>query len=163
MRVAPVIELTDEERKTLTKYSRGRNTPAKVVLRAKLILRAAEGLQNKVIAAELETDPQFVGRWRTRIVEGRLKAIEKDAPRSGRKASQKVVKRILDATTQEKPAGATHWSVRTLAQHLSVIACVDIGSTVMPLPVASNAAIDAKRPCGRSYEGPAISHRCYAP
>lgn len=70
MRVAPVIELAEEERKTLTKYSRGRNTPAKVVLPAKLILRAAEGLQNKVIAAELETDPQFVGRWRTRFVEG---------------------------------------------------------------------------------------------
>lgn len=45
MRVAPVIELTEEERKTLTKYSRGRNTPAKVVLRAKLILRAAEGFR----------------------------------------------------------------------------------------------------------------------
>lgn len=73
-----------------------------------------------MIAAELETDPQFVGRWRTRFVEGRLKAIEKDAPRSGRKSSQRVVKRILDATTREKPAGATHWSVGILTQHLSV-------------------------------------------
>ena len=120
MRVAPAIELTEEERTTLTKYSRGRNTPAKIVLRAKVILRAAEGLQNKVIAAELQTDPQFVCRWRTRFVKGRLKAIEKDAPRSGRKPCQKVVKMVLDATTQEKPAGATHWSVRTLAQHLGV-------------------------------------------
>jgi hypothetical protein len=56
MRVAVAIELTEQERQTLTKYSRGRNTPAKVVLRAKVILRAAGGLQNKVIAAELETD-----------------------------------------------------------------------------------------------------------
>ena len=115
MRVAPVIELAEEERKTLTKYSRGRNTPAKVVLGAKLIVPAAEGFQNKVIAAKLETDPQFVGSWRTRFVEGRLRATEKDAPRSGRKPSQRVVKRILDAATQEKPVGATHWSVRTLA------------------------------------------------
>lgn len=115
MRVAPTIELPEEERKILTKYSRGSNTPAKVVLRAKVILRAAEGLQNKVIAAELESDPQFVGRWRTRFVEGRLKASEKAAPRSGRKPSQKALKMILDATTQEKPSGVKHWSVRTLA------------------------------------------------
>ena len=43
MRVAPAIELTEEERKTLTKYSRGRNMPAKIVLRAMVVLRAAEG------------------------------------------------------------------------------------------------------------------------
>ncbi len=42
MRVAAAIELTAEEQKTLTKYSRGRNTPAKNVLRAKVILREAE-------------------------------------------------------------------------------------------------------------------------
>ncbi|MBL8818592.1 MAG: hypothetical protein JNL58_21370 [Planctomyces sp.] len=50
MRVAPAIELSDEERKTLTRYSRGRNTPVNVVLRAKVILLAADGLQKMVIA-----------------------------------------------------------------------------------------------------------------
>lgn len=120
MRVAATIELTEEERKQLVKYSRGRSTPARLVLRAKVILRAAEGMQSKDIAAELETDPQFVCRWRNRFVKGRLKAIEQDAPRSGRKPSPKVVARILEATTQEKPAAATHWSVRSLAQHLGI-------------------------------------------
>jgi transposase len=120
MRVAPAIELTDEERKTLMKYSRGRNTPAKVVLRAKVILRAADGRLNKEIAEEFDTDPQFVCRWRTRFTKGGLKAIEKDAPRSGRKPSPKVVERILHVTTQEKPPAATQWSVRTLADHLGV-------------------------------------------
>lgn len=120
MRVAATIELTEEERKQLVKYSRGRSTPARLVLRAKVILRAAEGMQSKDIAAELETDPQLVCRWRNRFVKGRLKAIEQDAPRSGRKPSPKVVARILEATTQEKPAAATHWSVRSLAQHLGI-------------------------------------------
>ncbi|MBL8818593.1 MAG: hypothetical protein JNL58_21375 [Planctomyces sp.] len=49
-----------------------------------------------------------------------MKSIQKDGPRSGRKPSQKVVKRILEATTQEKPPGATHLSGRTLANHLGV-------------------------------------------
>ena len=120
MRVAAKIELTEEERKQLMKYSRGRSTPARVVLRAQVVLRAAEGMQSKDIAAELETDPQFVCRWRNRFAKGRLNAIEQDAPRSGRKPSPKVVARILEATTQEKPAAATHWSVRTLALHLGI-------------------------------------------
>ena len=71
MRVASVMEFTEEERKILTKYSRGRKTPAKAMLHAKLILRAAEGLLNKVIAAELRPDPQFAGRWRTRVCRGK--------------------------------------------------------------------------------------------
>jgi len=40
MRVATVIMLTDEERATLVKWSRGWSTPARVVLRAKIVLTA---------------------------------------------------------------------------------------------------------------------------
>jgi transposase len=120
MRIAARIELTEEERRQLLKYSRGRSTPARVVLRAKVILKAADGMQSKEIAAELKTGPQFVCRWRSRFAEGRVKAIERDAPRSGRKASPKIVQKILKATTQEKPEAATHWSVRSMARHLGV-------------------------------------------
>ena len=64
MRVARTIELTDLERNTLTKWSRGRSTPARLVLRAKIMLLAADGRLNKDIAADLETfkvssDPKF--------------------------------------------------------------------------------------------------------
>ena len=53
MRVAKAITLTDEERVTLTKWARGRSTPARLVQRAKIILAAADGAENKDIAAEL--------------------------------------------------------------------------------------------------------------
>ena len=84
MRVAKRVVLTDDERTTLTKWSRGRSTPARVVLRAKIILLASDGRMNKDIAAELATSPKTVCLWRSRFVEQRLAGIQKDAPRGGR-------------------------------------------------------------------------------
>ena len=54
MRVAKVITLTDEERTTLTKWSRGRSTAERLVMRAKIVLAAAGGRRNDEIAAELK-------------------------------------------------------------------------------------------------------------
>ncbi len=53
MRVAPNIELTEEERKTLTRLVAGRRTEVRVVLRAQIVLAAARGLKNQQIAEEL--------------------------------------------------------------------------------------------------------------
>lgn len=47
MRVAVAIELADEERATLDGYARGRSTPARLVLRAKIVLKAASGRQTR--------------------------------------------------------------------------------------------------------------------
>ena len=120
MRVAQALTLTEEQRVTLTRWSRGRSTPARLVLRAKIVLRAAEGMLNKDIAREVETDVNTVGRWRKRFAELGLNGIAKDAPRGGRKPTKraKLAPRIIKKTTTEKPAGATHWSTRTLAKAL---------------------------------------------
>jgi DNA-binding NarL/FixJ family response regulator len=67
MRVAKVLTLTDEERVTLTKWARGRSTPARLVQRAKSILAAAMGRENKDIAAERDGTPRTVGTWRNRF------------------------------------------------------------------------------------------------
>jgi transposase len=122
MKTAPVITLSDVERKTLQAWSRGRSTQARLVLRAKIVLAAAEGKTNEAIAAELGTSKPTVGRWRTRF--GRLgtAGIEKDAPRPGRTpaVAKETVELIVQKTTQEKPGGATHWSTRTMAKAVGV-------------------------------------------
>ena len=74
MRIGKTIVLTDEERITLMQWSRGRKTPARLVLRAKIVLAAAAGQENKDIAAELKCTRRTVGTWRSRFVEGRLEA-----------------------------------------------------------------------------------------
>ena len=122
MRVAPVIELSDTERQTLITWSRGRSTPARLVLRAKIVLAAAAGKLNQEIAVDLQTLRKTVSLWRTRFAAERLAGIEKDAPRSGRTPSipTKTIELILHKTTQDKPKAATHWSTRTMAKAVGV-------------------------------------------
>jgi transposase len=122
MRVAQPIELTESEIKTLSSWSRGRRTPARSMKRAKIVLMAAQGEQNKTIAEHLGIDPRQVSRWRQRFVQKRLAGIEKDLPRGGRKATKRdqMAAVIIERTTQAKPSHATHWSVRTLAHTLGI-------------------------------------------
>jgi transposase len=122
MRVAAKITVTDEQRATLQRWARGRSTPVRLMHRARMILMAAEGQQNKQIAERLGTQPSTVGRWRQRFAAGGLAGIEKDAPRGGRKPTKQVrwAKRIIETTLHETPPNATHWSVRTLAKHLGI-------------------------------------------
>ena len=87
------------------------------VLRAKIVLAAATGQQNKEIADELGTLRKTVALWRNRFAQRRLAGIEKDAPRGGRPATakQKLAARIVKTTITQQPPAATHWSTRTLA------------------------------------------------
>ena len=106
----------------LTKWSRGRSTPARLVQRAKIVLAAAEGRQNHEIATELGCTRRTVGTWRNRFVERGLAGIEQDAPRAGRTATVRGDQEaeIIRKTTQETPANATQWSVRTMAKAIGV-------------------------------------------
>ncbi len=122
MKSAPRITLTDEQRDTLSRWSRGRSTPVRLMQRAKIVLLAAAGKMNKDIATELGIMPNTVLRWRGRFATGGLAAIKKDAPRGGRKPRKRyaVARRIIEMTTQQRPANATHWSGRTLAAALGI-------------------------------------------
>jgi porphobilinogen synthase len=88
------------------------------VLRAKIVLLAADGRLNKIIAADLKTSKKTVSLWRIRFADRRLKGIEKDARRGGRHPSvrAKFEAEIIRRTTQETPANATHWSTRSMAK-----------------------------------------------
>ena len=122
MRIAQAIELNEKESKTLTSWSRGRSTPVRLMKRAKIVLMATQGEQNNTIAELLGIDHRQVSRWRRRFFEKRLAGIEKDLARGGRKANKReqVAALIVETTTQSKPAHATHWSVRTLAEKLGI-------------------------------------------
>jgi transposase len=122
MRVAAKIVVTDEQRATLQRWARGRSTSVRLMQRARMILMAADGKQNKEIADTLGVQPSTVGRWRQRFADSGLGGIEKDAPRGGRKPTKQChwAKRIVETTLHKTPSNATHWSVRTLAKHLGI-------------------------------------------
>ena len=122
MRIAPAIQLAEDVRATLESWSRGRSNPARLVARAKIVLLAAEGLENKTIAERVKTTKPTVGHCRGQFARFGIAGIAKDAARPGRPKKDRadVEQRIVEATTQTKPRNATHWSTRTLAQHLGV-------------------------------------------
>lgn len=115
--VAEPLALSEEQRDTLRRWVAARNTPQKVVFRARIVLLAATGAANRKIAQELGTSRPSVILWRRRFQEGGASALTEDAPGRGRKPTIAAVrvKEIVDATLHSKPPMATHWSVRTMA------------------------------------------------
>jgi transposase len=79
------IQLTREERRELEARARKYTSPYRDVIRAKIVLLAAEGLGNDLIAARLDTPRQIVSKWRHRFFEDRLPGLEEE-PRGGRAA-----------------------------------------------------------------------------
>ena len=117
MRVARPVVLSAEQQEILESRARARSAPARSVERARIVLLAAAGLQDKQIAAKLKIVPEKAARWRNRFLDEGLAALEKDAPRPGRHSTitPEMKQEVVRKTTQEKPNNATHWSTRTMA------------------------------------------------
>ena len=122
MRVAQPIVLEADVRRKLEQQARGRSTAARVVLRSRIVLRAADGLQNKRIAATLNVAPRTVTLWRGRFLEQGIAGLLKDAPRPGRTPSinAEITATLIAKTTRSTPGNATHWSTRTMAREMGV-------------------------------------------
>lgn len=77
------IILNVHEKEKLQQIARKYTSPYFEVIRAKVILLAAEGLENKEIGEKLELPRQIVSKWRKRFFEQRLAGLQ-DRPRQGR-------------------------------------------------------------------------------
>jgi transposase len=117
MRVARPVVLSAEQRDTLESRARARSASARSVERARIVLLAASGMQDRQIAAKLRIMPEKAARWRNRFLDGGLAALEKDAPRPGRTPTitPAKIQDVIRKTTQERPSNATHWSTRMMA------------------------------------------------
>jgi transposase len=89
--------------------------------RARIVLLAAAGMQNKDIAEQLGVGRVQVSRWRERYAQLRLAGIERDLPR-GAPPTKMDAARLIELTTQSTPEAATHWSTRKMAAELGVSA-----------------------------------------
>src|SRR6266404_8339348 len=121
LRVAPTIVLTVEQENELTRLARSRRTSVRLAQRARIVLLAAQGLQNKDIAEQLGIGRVQVARWRERYLECGLQGIERDLPR-GAPPVKVDVARLVELTTQTTPEAATHWSTRKMGAALGVSA-----------------------------------------
>ena len=80
-----LIELSAAERARLEAAARRYTSPYRDVVRAKIVLYAAAGLENEEIAARLDTPRQIVSKWRKRFFRERMAGLE-ERSRTGRPA-----------------------------------------------------------------------------
>src|SRR5512144_1703550 len=103
------MQLTPGDRERLEKLARDRNTPQKVVWRAR-------------IARQVGKSVPSVRRWRRRYASAGVEGLLKDASRPpGRQPlAAATIKRVVELTLHETPADATHWSERTMAAKVGI-------------------------------------------
>lgn len=115
---AEALDVSAEARRMLEGWIKAPTSPQRIVMRAKIVLMAAEGMSNRRIAHLVGTSRPTVLLWRNRFASGGVDALLEDAPGRGRppRISVSKVKSIVKGTTQTRPPGATHWSTRTMAK-----------------------------------------------
>lgn len=112
------VNLTKADQEELERWVAAHRTPQQVSERCRIILAAAQGLQNNIIAEEMEINFKTAALWRRRFLAEGPDCLWEVAEGRGRKPSlgQEDIKRIVDATLQTLPKGATQWSCRTMAK-----------------------------------------------
>jgi transposase len=119
--VAVPIELAESEREQLESWSRRHTSAQALALRARIVLAAAEGLNNTEVAALLAVKRDTVRKWRGRFVADRLDGLL-DEPRPGqpRKITDARVEEVIVKTLETTPRDATHWSTRSMAREVGL-------------------------------------------
>jgi transposase len=122
MRIAPPVQLCEQDRSQLQALTRAGSLPARAVERAQIVLLAAMGRQDLEIAEELSVTPRTAARWRARYLKAGIDGLKKDAPRPGRTPlfTAEKIRMVIEKTTREKPPDATHWSTRSMARAVSM-------------------------------------------
>jgi transposase len=116
----PVV-LTDEERDQLQAWARRPKSAQALALRSRIVLACEGTSSNTQIAAELGVTRGMVTKWRNRFAVDRLDGLV-DEPRPGRPrvVGDERIEALITATLEAAPPNATHWSTRSMAEHLGL-------------------------------------------
>jgi len=130
------IPLSEKEEAQLRSAVRSKISPPRLVMRARVVLLAAQGIPSYQVAEQWNVSKDTVGVWRRRYVEEGYSALLKDRTRGknqggkSTKEQEQLRQLIIKKTTSEKPEGQTHWSTRTLWAvhiHLSTVCGSKLG------------------------------------
>jgi hypothetical protein len=110
---AAVVDLRAGDRVVLEGWAQRRKTAQALAMRARIVLKGADGLSATATAVEMKVCLQTVGKWRKRYAERGVDGLL-DEPRPGqpRKITDADVERVLTLALESKPKAATHWSAR---------------------------------------------------
>ena len=118
---APLLMVSPAERAVLDRLVRARTSEQRLAQRARIVIRAADGVANKRIAAELGVNLMTVLLWRRRFEAERLAGL-RDAPRPGRTPTYTRADRdrVIALTLEPPSDGTTHWSARRIASRVGM-------------------------------------------
>jgi transposase len=116
-KTAVAIDLRPSERRELESLASRRKTAQGLAQRARIVLSAAEGVENKDISLRVGAAPNTVGKWRRRFAERRMEGLF-DEPRPGapRQIGDEAIAETIRRTLETTPADATHGSLRSMAR-----------------------------------------------
>jgi transposase len=113
--IAPLV-LSTQERAYLERQVRRHRVARSLSERCRVILRCADGLPSKSLAAELGIHEHTVGKWRRRFLKDRCDGLLDEArPGRPRTIGDDQVAAVIERTLRTTPVDATHWSIRSMA------------------------------------------------
>ena len=113
--IAPLV-LSAQERAYLERQVRRHRVTRSLSERCRVILRCADGLASKDVAAELGHHEHTVGKWRRRFLKDRCDGLlDEVRPGRPRTIDDDQVAAVIERTLRTTPADATHWSIRSMA------------------------------------------------
>src|SRR5712672_1511593 len=113
--IEPLV-LSAQERAYLERQVRRHRVARSLSERCRAILRCADDLPSKSVAAELGIHEHTVGKWRRRFLKDRCDGLLDEArPGRPRTINDDRVAAVIERTLRTMPADATHWSIRSMA------------------------------------------------
>ena len=112
------LRVRRKDKALLTQWVNAPTSTQRTVLRSRIVLAAAAGKPNQVIAAELGVSRPTVLLWRKRFAGEGPECLTRDRPRGHGipRLPEAKVRAVVEATLHTKPPGETHWSVRSMAR-----------------------------------------------
>jgi len=119
---AAALTIDEAQRQQLESWVRAGTTPQRLARKCEAILLASQGVSNHSIAQQTGLSRPTVLATRAAFCRGGVQAVRQPQKRkrSRRVLTPELEQKILDTTLKTRPADATHWSVRGLAQQLRV-------------------------------------------
>lgn len=115
------VALANDDRQHLSAIAHSRSLPHGMVMRARIVLMAADDISNVEIAKKLGLSQQSVCIWRKRYLDQGIQGLHDELkPGRPRTVSDERIATLVRKTLKSKPVDGTHWTIRSIARETRI-------------------------------------------